>query len=463
LWTPWPKQELALERWEFEVLFGGARGPGKTDAGINWLEYDVANPQLRALIIRKNSTDLVDWIDRATLIYTQLGAVKAGNPPEFHWPGGAVFRTGHLNDRDAYTKYIGHEYQRMLIEELNQIPFESDYMNLLSSCRSTVKGLDPQVFITTNPGGPGHGWIRERWQIPAAPEEMVRTYDQDSKRYRVFIPARMDDNPTLMKNDPTYVNYIESFKNKDPNLYKAWRFGRWDVFAGQAFTELSREVHIIKQFQLPENTRYFGGYDWGFKHPFGFVLFAVTDDDWVYVIGHLKAQGKTPVEQAEMIKKLIGEKEINIYAGIDVWAKRGGPTIYEQLRNELPQCAIVQAKIDRLQGANEIRKYLSYKDTENKTPRLKFFDNSTEVFDCLADMQYDDRKGAKGEEVMKIDADSSGEGGDDLYDSFRYGLMSRAFANPKLVGPVDRKSGEYLIQLIQDQQRKRAAIANYMV
>jgi len=444
-------------------LFGGARGPGKTDAGINWLTYDVDNPGMRALIIRKNSADLVDWIDRANMIYSQLGANMSGNPPTFKWPKGGIFRTGHLKDKDAYTKYIGHEYPRMLIEELNLIQFENDYMKLLASCRSTVKGLKPQIFCTTNPGGAGHGWIRDRWKIPANPQKMVYVYGKDSDRHRVFIPARMDDNPTLMKADPGYVKYIESFKNKDPNQYKAWRHGRWDVFAGKAFTELNREVHIIKPFKLPTNTRWFGGFDWGHKHPFAFVLFAVTDDDRVYVTGYIKAQGKSPIEQAEMIKELIGDKEISIYAGIDLWSKRGGPTLHQQIRNALPQCSFVQAKTSRLQGAAEVRKYIAYKDTETKEPKVKFFDTATGVFDCLADMLYDSNKqGVKAEVVMKVDADSNGEGGDDLYDAFKYGLMSRAFANPKPTKVIDRKSGEFLIGLIQEEKRKKMALTGWM-
>ncbi|HEC66386.1 MAG TPA: hypothetical protein ENI23_13955, partial [bacterium] len=150
LWTPFPKQVEALKRKEFEILFGGARGGGKTDTGINWLIYDVGNPELRALIIRKNSKDLSDWCDRANRIYSMLGAVRSGNPPKFTWPSGAVFSTGHLMDANAYTQYQGHEYQKMVLEELDQIPEEKYYLELMSSCRSTVDGLKPQIFLTSN-------------------------------------------------------------------------------------------------------------------------------------------------------------------------------------------------------------------------------------------------------------------------------------------------------------------------
>src|SRR3546814_9561209 len=54
------------------------------------------------------------------------------------FPSGAVIRTGHLKDDQAYTKYQGQEYQRQLIEELTQIPTVKRYLQLTSSCRSTV-------------------------------------------------------------------------------------------------------------------------------------------------------------------------------------------------------------------------------------------------------------------------------------------------------------------------------------
>jgi len=133
----WPQKE-ALSRTEYEILYGGARWGGKTDAGMARLLYDVGNPLLRALVVRKNSEDLKDWIDRAKIMYQWTWAVFSWQPAEIRFPSGAVIRTGHLKDDNAYTKYQGHEYQRQLIEELTQISNEENYLKLISSCRSTV-------------------------------------------------------------------------------------------------------------------------------------------------------------------------------------------------------------------------------------------------------------------------------------------------------------------------------------
>ena len=222
-WEPQPRQIEALVRKENEILYGGARGGGKTDAGQAWLLYHKDNSKYRALVIRRNADDLKDWTDRARTFFAPTGAIVMGAPAEVRFPSGAIIRTGHLKDENAYSKYQGHEYQNILIEELTHIARESDYEKLLGSCRSTVKGIEPQIFCTTNPDGAGHKWVKNRWKIPNEPTDIIVTVDGERKR--VFIPARIEDNPKLMDADPDYVKYLDSIKDED--LRKAWRSGSW--------------------------------------------------------------------------------------------------------------------------------------------------------------------------------------------------------------------------------------------
>ena len=222
-WAPQPKQELALKATEDEILYGGARGGGKTDAGQAWLLYDVDKPRYRALVIRRNATDLSDWIDRAKHMYAPAKGVYVGDA--FVFPSGAKIRTGHLKDDNAYSKYQGHEYQKQLLEEITHISSEDNYEKLLGSCRSTVPGIVPQVFATTNPDGPGYSWVKRRWSIPDNPVEAVRTKDEKTGRTRIFIPSRVQDNPKLMQADPGYIKYLESIQ--DEGLREAWLNGSW--------------------------------------------------------------------------------------------------------------------------------------------------------------------------------------------------------------------------------------------
>lgn len=251
IWKPQPKQELALERMEDEILYGGARGGGKTDTGQAFLMYNIHHPKYRALVIRKNADDLKDWIDRAKRMYAGTGAIFTGNPGVIRFPGGAIIRTGHLNDEDSYMKYQGQEFQNILIEELSQIARESDYVKLIGSCRSTVSDLKPQVFCTTNADDPGIEWIRDRWGIPEVPDfDRVYTKTTPEGKTLCFIPAKLEDNPFLMERDPNYVNYLESLKTINPELYESWRHGNWKGFGVEG------AYYRTQLFQLENEDRF---------------------------------------------------------------------------------------------------------------------------------------------------------------------------------------------------------------
>ena len=239
LWQPNDgAQTEVLTRTEYEILYGGRRGGGKTDGGMAWLLYDKDHPRYRALVIRKNADDLNDWCDRAKRLYEPLGAVATGMPADYVFPSGAIIRTGHLKDANAFSKYQGHEYHKILIEELTQIPRERDYEMLISSCRSTIPELQPQVFSTCNPDGVGFEWVKNRWKLSGIPHKPVFTevVDAETQRHldRIFVPAGLADNPHLDK-DPIYRAFLNSLPD---GLREAWRDGSWDepVIAGAYYT-----------------------------------------------------------------------------------------------------------------------------------------------------------------------------------------------------------------------------------
>jgi len=188
-----------------------------------WLIREVANPKLRCLVIRRNFDDLKDWIDRARSFYRPLDPVFTMSNKEITFPSGAKILLGHLNDDGAYTKYQGHEYQRILIEELTHIPSLELYLKLISSCRSTVPDLKPRVFATTNPGEAGHKWVRQRFVDVC--NEGDKYFDPITGRARMFIQSRVEDNPTLMEADPDYVKFLEGLPD---GLRERWREGSWD-------------------------------------------------------------------------------------------------------------------------------------------------------------------------------------------------------------------------------------------
>lgn len=292
----------------FETLYGGARGGGKTEAGIIWISEPVEHPRYNGLVLRKNSKDLTDWIRRSKWMLRSTGIDVAYNPPILRFPSGANINTGHLKDERAIDQYQGQEFHRMLLEELTQISTQDRYLQLLSSCRSTIPGLSPQVFATTNPGGIGHAWVKARFIDVGQPN--IPFQDPDTGLYRIFIPSTIDDNPTLQALDPQYVKRIEALKNADPMLYRAWRYGDWDVFIGQMFNEWRRDRHVISALPTGLNldacTRIMC-FDWGYTNPACMLWLAVTPPDqngvqFVFVYREVYVTEKTAEEWGKMLR-----------------------------------------------------------------------------------------------------------------------------------------------------------------
>lgn len=332
VWTPQPKQTEALIRKEFEVLYGGARGGGKTDTGIVWLLYPVWDwllaikakdtekaqrlSRYRALIIRKNADDLKDWVDRAEALYTKIFGSSVqfvGKPVEIKFGGdkGPVFRTGHLKDSDAYQKYQGHEYQRQLVEELTQIPTEENYEDLISSCRSTIPEIEPQIFATTNPDGPGFYWVKDRFRIPEWPPETPIHVDnkvflpdgRETKTTRVFVSALLKDNLKLQEKDIGYETRLASMK--DESRKKAWLQGYWGepIIDGVIFNEEIKQARLDNRItEVAWDSRYpvYTWWDIG-RDATPILFFQLVGNSW-HLIDFYEASNQPFSHYAEVLK-----------------------------------------------------------------------------------------------------------------------------------------------------------------
>ena len=201
------------------------------------------------------------------------------------------------------------ELQRIVIEEAGQIPNEDFYLRLISSCRST-NSVKPQIWLTANPGGPGHAWLQRRFGI-GVKSENKSFKDPISGRRRIYVPASIDSNPVLKNLDKEYVKYLDSLPEP---LRSAWRNGDWSVFAGQYFKEFSPEVHVKSEedakklgYGNPENKKYIG-IDWGWSAPHAVIWGEVTPKNRVFLYRELYGKETHPFELGQQIKQAsIGE------------------------------------------------------------------------------------------------------------------------------------------------------------
>lgn len=437
IWTPNAgPQERALSIDIREILYGGARGGGKTDAGIVFMMIPAvgpeASPKYRGLVLRKNYTDLCDWIDRAYTFYSAYGAKKSGG--DFTFPNGAIIRTGHLKDADAYEKYQGHEYQRLLIEELTQIPDEERYLKIVASCRSTVPNLKARIFLTTNPGGPGHGWVKKRFidiggvgQPHYAP---VATSNKDGanseiKSWRIFIPSRVEDNPALL-NDKDYMAFLDGLPDK---IRKAWREGDWDVMSGQYYPEFDRNIHIVEPFAIPEYWTIEAGLDWGYDpDPWACVWIAVDPNGDLVVFREATNNRQTAAEcEKEIMYLSNGRKPRHVLADPSMWAKKDGDSTAEKFS----RLNLIKANNERIQGWMRIHEFLRM--GKHGIPHMRIFSNCTETIHCLTSLIHSTKEPEDCQDDPSIDH---------LPDALRYVLMGRPSLghHPPKVVPIDARA-----------------------
>jgi phage terminase large subunit len=224
---PQPKQKefmLARERY---VLYGGARGGGKSWAlQIKLTLMCLKYPGLQCLLLRRSLPEL-EYNHMAPLMKLYGSSVKTlVSKKRFEFVNGSVLRLGYcMNDGDAL-QFQGQNIDVVAIDEATQFK-ESWIQDILAANRTIRTDMKPQAFFTANPGGVSHAWFKRLF--------VDRDYrsGEDPGDYR-FVSARVYDNAVLMTTDPEYVKVLE---NLPEARRKAWLDGDWDVFEGQAFAE----------------------------------------------------------------------------------------------------------------------------------------------------------------------------------------------------------------------------------
>lgn len=267
VWKPNPgPQTKFLASSAYEVLFGGASGGGKSAAiiaaGLRWVHV----PYFRSLILRRETTQLQDLLDKSRALYPKVfpGCVFNANTNTWIFPSGARIRFNHCKEESDKYDYQGQEFQLVTFDELTHFTI-GQYTEISSRIRSSGEGLPRYLRATSNPGGSGHEWVFKRfgaWLDPKfeAPGLPVRRNEYgervppampgqklwivvsktDGEVYvpegtphalsRQFIPALLKDNPRLVENDPTYEAKI--MQMVDPVRRAQLLDGNWLVQHG---------------------------------------------------------------------------------------------------------------------------------------------------------------------------------------------------------------------------------------
>jgi hypothetical protein len=229
-WRPNPRQSELLACADFEVLYGGAAGGGKSDAllidclGLNNPDgASILNPRYSAVIFRKTYGELAEFEKRSLVWYVRIVPGAKFNASDMLWrfPSGAQVRFAYCARYGDALAHQGREYQWIGWDELTHWPDADSYEFLLTRLRSTDAAIPCYVRATTNPGGVGHQWVRDRWAIEDSGD--ATRFQDGQGRWRRFIPARLSDNPFLGD------DYRKTLEGRSEMMRRALLDGRWDV------------------------------------------------------------------------------------------------------------------------------------------------------------------------------------------------------------------------------------------
>ncbi len=285
------KQAAALASEADEVLYGGAAGGGKSHlmrvAAIAWCW---AVPGLQVYLFRREFPDLYkNHMDGAGSFPALLaGWAKSGyvainrSQHAINFGNGAKIHLCHAkHERDVFG-YQGAEIHVLMIDELTQWT-RPMYAFLRGRLRlgglkvpPELAGRFPRILCGANPGGIGHNWVKADFIDTAPPLSITAMPPAEGGMRRQYVPARLEDNPTLLANDPGYAQRLEGLGN--PALVKAMRAGDWNLVAGGMFDDLWRpDVHVVPPFAPPAGWRVDRSFDWGSSKPFSVGWWAMSD------------------------------------------------------------------------------------------------------------------------------------------------------------------------------------------
>jgi len=415
--TPNPKQErFFLSRTRY-TAYGGARGGGKSWAvrvkaaagALRW-------PGIRILILRRTYPELENTLILPMLELLGRAVLPDGSPAgarlftyrvtdrTITFANGSRIRFGHLQTASAVTEYQGQEYDWIFLDEATHFT-EWEFRTLAATLRG-VTTLPRRMYLTCNPGGVGHQWVKRLF--------VSREY----RRGEVgggysFIPATVEDNEILLKGSPDYLAQLELLPD---DLRAAHRYGDWDALAGRYFSEFSRERHVTAPFPIPPEWPRYRCFDYGLDM-FACLWFAVDFDGRVWVYREFCESGLIISDAAGAMTALTapGERVRYTVAPPDMWStqKDTGRTMAEVFTRS--GVGLVKASNSRVQGWLTVKEFLKLRP--DGKPGLIIFSDCRRLIRDLEALQHDDKNPS--------DAAKNPHDVTHAPDALRYGLIFR--------------------------------------
>jgi len=407
------------------VGYGGARGGGKSHWLLAQMGADDCQrvPGLKCLLLRKvGKANMEHFEDLRQRLFVGLNHEFSAYRGVLTFGNGSRIIAGHFQAEKDIDAYLGLEYDVIGIEEATTLS-NRKHTDISTCCRTSKPNWRPRIYSTSNPGGIGHAWYRTKFVIP---------YQEQRESETRFVPARVTDNAY---NNPEYRKVLESLNGWQR---RAWLEGDWDLAAGQFFTTFRRDVHVIPDFDEIRAREWFAAMDYGFAHYTVFLLGCTDGDGNTFVVDEHAERLWLPQRHAAAIRAMLARHGLKvddlkrIVAGADVFSRQSdGTTIAQQYARE--GIKLRPANMDRINGWAEVLQRLGEVCQDSRLAegpsdggipaRLFIHQRCGRLAETLPAMQHDPNRP---EDVLKVDADEDGVGGDDAADCLRYLVATKA-------------------------------------
>lgn len=296
------KQQVAFDSPATEILYGGAAGGGKSYlmrmAAITWCS---CIPGLQVYLFRRIRDDLVknhvegpSGFREFLAGWVQCGFVEIVEDEIRFWNGSKIYLCHCKDEKDRF-KYQGAEIHVLLIDELTHFT-DVIYRFLRNRVRmvgitlpEAYRGKFPRIVCGANPGGVGHQFVKTTFIDGVRPMQAYYTVKSEGGMLRQYIPARLEDNPSMASSDPGYEARLHGLGSDA--LVRAMRYGDWDIVEGAFFDNFRKDRHVIKPFPIPKDWLRFRAGDWGSAKPFSFGWYAVATEPYLAAPGLLIPRG----------------------------------------------------------------------------------------------------------------------------------------------------------------------------
>lgn len=193
----------------------------------------------------------------------------------------------------------------------------------------------------------------------------------------------------LLENDPDYVDRLDNLPEKER---KALKYGDWDIFDGQFFSEFRRDVHVIDPFEIPSTWRRFRFRDYGLD------MCAVG---WVAMDWNMNAYVYKELYEPDLIVSAAAKK-INNMTNEDIYCDYAPPDLWNRNRDTGKSTAdifaengqfLTKADNNRITGWLAVHEWLKvFEDEQGQlTSKLKIFSNCTNLIRTLPALIHDEK------------------------------------------------------------------------